>query len=501
MNGFALQEYSITKIGSIPMSDSFLVKIVVAHTGENRNRCSFTKEVLTNMIPSLSNIPILGYIAEKEEKKDFTDHADRFIRNKHGKLVYKYVGHAYGVVPESNNAHFEFIVGEDGVEREYLVCYGVMWNKFKEVKDILSSDNTRPQSMELSGNYEGEKDEYGIFHFTKAEFTGLCILGEDVPPAMVSANVTKFSENFKTEYSEMLQQLNTNFSMKGELDKLEDELKGQTQEDEQQFSANKDEEEELESTSDDEKEKFANKDDDDNGESDSENEEDSESDEDDEKEKFANKDDESKEEEDEKSESDDEDDEKDKDKFTVTRNFKMSHDDIRSAIYKELEAQDDYGYISSVFDDYFILSTGGNTYQKVTYTKGESSISITGREEVFSIFVNAQEKQKLESERTQIESLKSELHELQSFKADVEKVEKENMLQQYSARLNATAFKELSENLTKFSVQDLRKEIAVSLLDEDNVATQFSVDSQRIKTQPSETSNFKYGSLQQYFTK
>lgn len=500
MNGFALQKDSITKIGSIPMSDSFLVKIVVAHTGENRNRCSFSKEVLTSMIPSLSNIPILGYIAEKEENKDFTDHADRFVRNKHGKLVYKYVGHAYGVVPESNNAHFEFIVGEDGVEREYLVCYGVMWNKFKEVKDILNSDNTRPQSMELSGNYEGEKDEYEIFHFTKAEFTGLCILGEDVPPAMVSANVTKFSENFKTEYSEMLQQLNTNFSMKGELDKLEDELKGQTQEDEQQFSANTDEEE-LESKSDDEKEKFANKDDDDDGENEGENEEGSESDEDDEKEKFANKDEESSKNEDEDEEKSESDEDEEKEKFTVTRNFQMSHDDIRSAIYKELESQDDYGYISSVFDDHFILSTGGNTYQKVTYTKGESSISITGREEVFAIFVNAQEKQKLESERTQIESLKSELNELQSFKAGVEKVEKENMLQQYSARLNATVFKELSENLTKFSAQDLRKEIAVSLLDEDNVATQFSADSQRIKTQPSETSNFKYGSLQQYFTK
>ena len=51
------------------------MKIYIAHTGENLNKSIFSREVLENMIPSLSHIPILGLISEKDNgDKDFRGH-------------------------------------------------------------------------------------------------------------------------------------------------------------------------------------------------------------------------------------------------------------------------------------------------------------------------------------------------------------------------------------------------------------------------------------------
>ena len=107
------------------LDDRFMkVKIWIAHTGENRNNSIFSKEVLESMIPSLANVPILGYIAVDEDNQaDFKGHEEALvIEDKQFKL--KYLGRAYGVIPTENNARFETRYGSDGVEREYLVCDG-----------------------------------------------------------------------------------------------------------------------------------------------------------------------------------------------------------------------------------------------------------------------------------------------------------------------------------------------------------------------------------------
>ena len=59
------------------------VSIDVMHTGSNRNKTSFTKDVISKAIPSICNTPILGYVVDEldEEDKEFNDPVDIFTRD------------------------------------------------------------------------------------------------------------------------------------------------------------------------------------------------------------------------------------------------------------------------------------------------------------------------------------------------------------------------------------------------------------------------------------
>jgi hypothetical protein len=175
---FTLQDSRFTK-----------VKIWLMHLEENYNGSYFSKEVVTNAIPSVANTPILGYIESKDDDKDFSDHRMIIVKEKNGVKV-KYIGQAYGVIPESNNAQFEKRVGDDGIEREYLTVEGVLWNKWDESTDIMNRDGEKAQSMELHDEFSGSwSKDTGLFHFSEFKFFGACILGEGITPAMNSASI------------------------------------------------------------------------------------------------------------------------------------------------------------------------------------------------------------------------------------------------------------------------------------------------------------------------
>lgn len=177
------------------------VKIYIAHTGENLNNSVFSKDVLENMIPSLSNIPILGLISENSNgESDFRGH-EKTLDITDGKFKIKFNTHAYGFVPEDNNAHFEVTGG-----KEWLVTDGYLWTRFIDAIELFNdASGSKGQSMEV-GNVEGYTDNRGRLVFTSAMFTGLCILGDDVPPAMTGSTIsTVFSkEDFRSTFKEML---------------------------------------------------------------------------------------------------------------------------------------------------------------------------------------------------------------------------------------------------------------------------------------------------------
>lgn len=204
------------------------VKIWLMHLGKNLNGSKFNKESVTKAIPSLSNTPILGYIQENENgDNDFSDHRIGLeVKDKEIKVKYK--GMAFGVIPESNDATFEKKVCDDGIEREFLTCKGLIWRKFEDADDILARDNSKDESMELADSYTGSFDEDGYFEFDEFMFDGACMLGCSVQPAMTGACVNiQFSideiktklEQFNTyinnQSSENTDVDNTNYSEKG----------------------------------------------------------------------------------------------------------------------------------------------------------------------------------------------------------------------------------------------------------------------------------------------
>lgn len=164
------------------------LKCWLMHTNENHNKSSFSKEVIEEAIPTLSYIPVVGFIENDEfGEKDFSDH--RYVITKdNGKVRRKYMGSAYGVIlsSEDNNAHFETKICGDGIEREFLVADAIAWNFLEDSSEILNRDIIKDHSIELDENsIDGyEDEETGVFHFTKFSFRAACVLGGDTQPAM-----------------------------------------------------------------------------------------------------------------------------------------------------------------------------------------------------------------------------------------------------------------------------------------------------------------------------
>ena len=80
------------------------ITIDVLHTGENLNKSFFSKEVVDDCIDSIKNTPVLGFIKYDKfaQEADFKGHEYVLTRTEDG-IEDKYVGSAYGVIPESCN--------------------------------------------------------------------------------------------------------------------------------------------------------------------------------------------------------------------------------------------------------------------------------------------------------------------------------------------------------------------------------------------------------------
>jgi hypothetical protein len=483
------------------LDDRFMkVKVWIAHTGENRNNSIFSKEVLTSMIPSLSNIPILGYIAVKEdEEPDFLGHEERLVVED-GQFKLKYFGRAYGLIPTEHNARFETRFGEDGLEREYLVCDGLIWRKFPEVETIFDRDGGyKSQSMELQhSSVQGYTDNNGLFVFTQAKFEGACLLGESVSPAMVSSTIEKFSvaDNIKNELSDMLTEFNAHFSATKE--KGDDtvptnekilEPEANTEEAKVEAPAENPTEfkaetpvEEAPSPEETPVEEAPATD-------------------------FAKKDDEDEEKNsDKKEDKEDEEDEEDEKPKKFTRTFELSHDDVRSGIYQALDQHesftDKWFWISKVYDSHAIVENEDEgKFFKVNYVKHENAVSIGEFEELYPMFLSASEKQAIDGSRNNFEALEQEVATLREFKENIETIEKEQKLSQYSTTLSQEEYKSIKDNLKNFSVEDMEKEIGFMLLKKNKFSAKSEESTQTRVASTNAVESNPYGSASVYFTK
>ena len=166
------------------------VTIDVLHTGLNFNGSIFNKEVVDENIETIKNTPILGFIREVPfDGKDFKGHEYIITKDENG-TKRKYIGEAFGMIPESCNPRWITKTTDSGVEREFLQVDGILWTKFQDATDIMLNDIEKPQSMELYPyDIDGYEDEDGNFVFEKFSFDGCCILGSSVEPAMENAKI------------------------------------------------------------------------------------------------------------------------------------------------------------------------------------------------------------------------------------------------------------------------------------------------------------------------
>ena len=184
--------------------DRFLeVEIDVLHEGLNLNKSIFSKEVVDKNVDTIKNTPILGFIRELPDgENDFKGHEYIVTKTDKDGLTRKYIGSAFGLIPESCNARWIKKIAEDGRERDYLRVDGLLWTKFSDSIDIMMRDIEKPHSMELfPDNIDGYENEDGNFVFTSFNFDGCCILGstDDIQPAMISSDIK--IKNYEVQFS------------------------------------------------------------------------------------------------------------------------------------------------------------------------------------------------------------------------------------------------------------------------------------------------------------
>jgi hypothetical protein len=456
------------------------VKIWLMHLGKNYNRSVFDKDVVEQAFDSLKNTPILGYIEEsKFGDKDFRGHEMELVVED-GEIKTKYIGQAFGVIPENCNPRFEQKEGDTGELLDYLVVDGLLWTKFDDAISIINEQGEVNQSMELHDEYDGSWDEQGYFHFSKFKFYGACMLGQDVLPAMQKASVEKvFSTNviqdeITRKLEEFSQLVNQNNFKEVEHVTLEELLakysltvealaeKGINVE---EYSV-----EDLEAKI----QEFSTEDNQEDGQvedgevvSTEMGKEDGEEDEGSEEGQEDNSD---------ETEFSKEDGQEDStvvedstpEKFQL--NFELSHDDIRSKMYETLDttinqanSTEDWYYIVSIYESYIVAENGwGDKFYMVDYTKDGDNITLGSVSEVFAMFLTKEEKGALELMRSNFEAYEKENQELKEFKATVEKqsheAEAEELFAQFG-KLSNDDLAEIRENVHNFSISEIESKL------------------------------------------
>ena len=151
----------------------------------NRNGTYITDEFAEKLLESIPYAPVKGIYSEDDE--DYTDHG---MKRSEGRI--------YGIVPADPHVTWEKHLDEDGVEREY-VCVDVLiyTGLYKEAHDIVG----KGQSMELyspsiKGDWKiinGKK----YYVFSEGSFLGLQALGDSVEPCFEGAAFFSLYEDLK----------------------------------------------------------------------------------------------------------------------------------------------------------------------------------------------------------------------------------------------------------------------------------------------------------------
>lgn len=175
-----------------PLISKCQIKVCYVGDQPNRNKSIITKEVARGIANSLPGSPIVGYFNETEQ--DFEEH-NRELIIKDGKIVVKDTTRPYGFVDLNANVWFQKFLDDGQYEREYLMTEGWLWTgQYPECKRILTEGNNH--SMELDKQIidaHWTKDKNGnpqFFIINEAIMSKLCILGENYEPCFEGSNIT-----------------------------------------------------------------------------------------------------------------------------------------------------------------------------------------------------------------------------------------------------------------------------------------------------------------------
>ena len=179
-------EFSVQIYGDIVPFNRVASKarVRIFYRGKNRNGTYITDQFAERLISTLPYVPVKGIYSE--EKEDYSDHG---LMNSQGRI--------YGIVPENPNFAWEKHLDADGVEREYACADVILFTSlYKEASEIAG----KSQSMELyADSIQGSWqiiDGQKYYVFSDACFLGLQVLGDDVEPCFEGAAFYQLISSF-----------------------------------------------------------------------------------------------------------------------------------------------------------------------------------------------------------------------------------------------------------------------------------------------------------------
>lgn len=453
------------------------VHLQACHTDLNVNKSFIEQSVMEAALPSFKNRPILGYIHKVNGEYEFYKHN---MHEENGEIVYDEI--PVGIIPESCNAQ---IVYDEEKEKSYVEIDGYIFEEYTKAKDILERNEECFVSVELAIrelSYNAKDKYMNIENFF---FSGVTILGktpegENVQPGMSGSNIklSDFSKANNSLFADKLDSLTSkvdellsrfsdiNHSEEGgndsQMSKFEELLQkyNKTVED-IDFDYENMSDEELEA-------KFSELYDEADAEDADESEEegapaplaDGDAEEDDEEEEVA---------------VDTNDEVKKKKEYSRIKDYELSHDDVRFALYNLLadyeNADNDWYYIEAVYDNHFVYSNwSGEKIFGQSYSKDGDNVSFDG--ERYSLH-----KELLtDAEYVELQNMRSNYAALLEFKENVEKNElhakREEILanEKYASISEHEDFKKLVENMDNYSLDDLEKEAKIIFADNIDIA-------------------------------
>ncbi len=404
------------------------VDLKVMHSGLNLNNSTFFDEAIEDAKESLKNKPILGYIKKTDgsDEKDFSGHEIELTINDEG-LKATYLERPIGVIPETNSYA---ILKED--DKDYVFCRGYLWKEYlNEGYDILKDNPNKSVSMEIVvDDYEVNED--GSINIIKYRYLGVTVLGDDYQPAMTGAEMNvlgQFSTDKNEEFFKKIEELNVKLKNHFSQDNTDNIEGGEDVKDKDKKFNKTETEDKIEGTEVKDTINSAKANDGDNS-----NEE------------------------------------------VFTKSFELSHDDIRSKLYRLLEAvekeDDEWYYIDKVYDDYFIYSSwDSDTYYKQGYVKTDIDVAFEGeRIELFVEYLTAEELEELNKMRENYNTIAKELEELKEFKAQKDKeefeAEQEKIRQEKIEHIN-TEYETLSDDIRELFISKVDEYKSIEDIDAD----------------------------------
>ena len=161
------------------------VRVKVMHNGLNLNGSSFSDAAIEKAAATLKNIPLLAFVKKTDgvDDADFAGHEFEYRWDEDG-IKYTYLGRPIGMIPETNNYTYE--EDENGIK--FVYADGYIWTDYaNEALEIMQRDGSKSVSMEIRVN--SYSDNESVLEITDYKYTGIAVLGDDVPPAMMGAKV------------------------------------------------------------------------------------------------------------------------------------------------------------------------------------------------------------------------------------------------------------------------------------------------------------------------